>query len=161
MCVLFYGYNKLYRAKGDGHCMIKNIRQLIKSSPMSKELTAIVCAGGALAAAAFVISLAIEPDISMLWGLFIGWLYMSVCYIYLADTVNSISSMKDVRAAKRKMRICYFMRFSGLFLLCWIGFETNAYNVIGVLVPQFFPKFILYCLYYTQIAKKGKTNGRS
>ena len=86
--------------------MIKNIRHLFKSSPMSRELSAIVCMGGVLTAAAFLISLIISPDFSMFSGLLIGWGCMAVCYVYLADTVNAISQMKDVRKAKRKMRIC-------------------------------------------------------
>lgn len=138
--------------------MLKNIRQLFKSSPMSRELSAIVCMGGALTAAAFLISLIINPDFSMFAGLFIGWGCMAVCYIYLANTVNAISQMKDVRKAKRKMRICYMARFALLFALCFIGFETSLYNPLGVLIPQFFPKFILY---YVHFVKKGKADGRT
>ncbi len=125
---------------------------------MSRELSAIVCMGGVLTAAAFLISMIICPDFSMLFGLLIGWGCMAVCYVYLADTVNAISQMKDVRKAKRKMRICYMARFALLFALCFIGFETSLYDPLGVLIPQFFPKFILY---YVHFVKKGKADGRT
>lgn len=136
---------------------IKRKLNMLRESAVGDELFAVIRLGGVMSVATFAVSLIWGFDITMCFGLLIGWVYLSLCYIYLADTICSIARMNDIKAAKTKMHVCYAVRFIGLFLLCWLGFETGIMNVVGLLIPQFFPKIIMYIKY----VKKGKTNGRS
>lgn len=145
------------RREGKSVRAIKRKIDMLRQCDVSEELLAVIRWGGIMSAAAFVISLCFGFDVTMLLGLFVGWAYLCFCYIYLANTICSIARMTDINAAKTKMHICYAVRFIGLFLLCWIGFETDSLNVVGLLIPQFFPKIIMYI----QFVKKGKSNGRS
>lgn len=142
----------------------KRFKELVTASPMKNELRLIIGAGALLSAAAFAVSLIIWGfDISMLIGLFAGWVYVSVGYCYLADTVCKAAQMQasQLKKAKRAVRSCYLMRFLGLFMLCWLGFETELIDPVGILLPQFFPRPILVFSHFKKDGKKGSNNGRS
>lgn len=137
--------------------IIKLKLEMLRSCDVSQELFAVIRFGALFSAIAFLFSLCWGFDLSMLLGLFIGWVYLCICYIYLADTVCSVAKITNIKAARKKIMACYFLRFAGLFLLCWLSFEIEIINVVGVLIPQFFPKIIMYIKY----VKKGNNHGRS
>ncbi len=143
--------------------IIKRSRYLLSNSPMKRELRAIIIGSAVVSSAAFAVNLIIcgfEAD--MLLGLLIGWIFLIVCELFLAQEICRCAELKksQIRKGKLIIRNCYFVRFFGLFLLCWLGFESNVFNPVGVLIPQFTPRIVILFIHFF---KKGsdKLNGRT
>lgn len=81
-----------------------------------------------------------------LLGILTGFVYVCLCYVYLARCCERAVSM-DIKNAKKLMFRCYLLRYAGLFGLCAFAMLTKHINVVGVLVPQFFPAMILRLMY--------------
>ncbi len=81
-------------------------------------------------------------DVPTLIGFLLGYGYVWLCYEYLAKSCERAVEL-DVKKGKRVMMTCYIVRFSGLFILSAAAMLTGYVNVIGILVPQFFPRIVL------------------
>ena len=92
-------------------------------------------------------------DLSTLTGFVVGFVYACISCAYLGYCCEN-SVKLDVKKAKRKMLGCYFTRFSVLFLLCAFAMLTKKINVVGVLVPQFYPKIVLQIMQWSE--KSGR-----
>lgn len=137
-----------------------NCLNTLKNSPMSNELSVILKGSAVMSVASFLITLIWGFELSMLIGMIIGYVYLVFCYCYLALTVCRATTLKDKKAAKRKMFSCYAVRLGGLFILCWIGYMVSFINPIGVLLPQFFPRIALMINHFF-FSKRGNSNGRT
>lgn len=111
-------------------------------SEIRKLLGRIYPIGGVLAAVCFLVTLIRGFELRTLAGFAVGYGYMCLCCFYLGSTCERAVSM-DKGRAKRAMLVCYFLRYGGLFVLCAASMLTGAVNVVGVLVPQFFPRIAL------------------
>lgn len=90
----------------------------------------------------YLASLIFGFSLKTLLGFLIGFLYVCLCYVYVARTVeNAVEMTKD--KAKRSVIACYVIRYVGLFVLCFIGLEFKIFNVVGIIIPQFYPKMAL------------------
>lgn len=130
----------------------------IRTSAMFPELSFILKWSAVGCALSFVISLIWGFDFTMALGLMAGYVYLAFSYIYLAGSICAAVGTKDKSKAKRTMFGSYMLRYIGLFLLCWIAFEIKILNVVGIILPQLFPKIILWIY---QITKRGNGNGRT
>lgn len=92
--------------------------------------------------AAFLITLFWGFDVKDLVGFTVGFVYMVACYYYLARTIEKAVET-NVKKAKRMMMSCYAVRFAGLFVICFIAFEFGIYSVVGVVIPQLYPRIVL------------------
>lgn len=61
---------------------------------------------------------------------------------YLAVTCEKAVEC-DQKRAKRMMLTCYGVRLAVLTALCAAGFFTGMISVVGVIVPQLFPRILL------------------
>lgn len=104
----------------------------------------------------YVISLVWGFDLKTLLGFVIGFIYVVVCYIYVAYTVESAVDMTK-KKAKRLMTVCYAVRYAGLFVLCFVAMEFKLFNVIGVIIPQFYPR-MAFALIAVRERKTSKKN---
>lgn len=146
--------------------IIKRSRYLLGHSPMKRELRAIIIGSAIVSAAFFAVNLILcgfEAD--MLLGLVTGWIFLIICELFLAWEICRCAELKisQIRKGKRIIRSCYFLRFFGLFLLCWLGFESNAYNPVGILIPQFTPRIIVTFIHFFKKGSDkldGRTEGR-
>ena len=86
--------------------------------------------------------------LSNLAGFCVGFVYVWVCYEYLARSCERAVEL-DVTKAKRVMLVCYLGRFAGLFALCAAAMLTGYISAVGVLVPQLFPRIILTVKQFT------------
>lgn len=137
---------------------VKKYIEGLKQSPMYPELLFIIKASAAACVASFLISLLWGFDYKLGSGLLVGYLYLVFCYLYLAACICKAVDTGNVKKAKRQMFSCYMLRYSGVFLLCWLAYETEALNVVGIILPQLFPRIVLWL---NQILKRGNGNGRT
>ena len=97
-------------------------------------------------------------DITQLAGFALGWGYMCLCMYYLgvtcekavelvgmAECVNILMELEG-KKAKRTMLGCYMTRYGVLFVLCAGAMLTKAVSPVGILLPQFYPRIILYVI---------------
>lgn len=137
---------------------VKRYIKSIKKLPMESELMFILKGSALACVIAFLLSCFWGFDLSLLLGLVIGYLYLTFSYVYLAFCIYNCADTADVKKAKRQMFGCYMLRYIGLFLLCWFAFELKIINVVGILLPQLFPKITIWI---HQIIKRGNGNGRA
>ena len=81
-------------------------------------------------------------DIPTLAGFAVGYGYVAACYFYLARCCERAVEL-DAAKGKRVMLVCYGVRYAGLFALSAFAMLTHLLNVIGILMPQFFPRIVL------------------
>ena len=81
-------------------------------------------------------------ELRTLTGFAVGYGFMCLAMIYLAKSCEKAVGL-DVMKAKRLMTQCYILRYFALFAICALSMLTGYVNVVGVLVPQFFPRVIL------------------
>ena len=93
---------------------------------------------------------------SSLLGFIVGFVYVCFCYVYLGNTCEKAVKL-DVSKAKRLMLKCYIFRYLGLFALCALSMLTGYLNVVGILLPQFYPRIILTVMQFVQ--RKEKDHG--
>lgn len=74
---------------------------------------------------------------------------------FLAVTVNKAVEC-DVKRAKRLMLGCYGIRLAVLTALCAAGFFTGYISVVGIIVPQLFPRILLSFDHFLGINHFGK-----
>ena len=74
---------------------------------------------------------------------------------YLAVTVNRAVEC-DVKRAKRMMLTCYGVRLAVLTALCASGFLTGYISVVGIVVPQLFPRILLMFDHFLGLNHFGK-----
>ena len=140
---------------------MKNLKKYlssIRNSPMYSELVFILKWSAFASLIAFFISILWGFDITMLFGLMVGYAYLVFSYTYLAGSICAAVGTSDKSKAKKQMFGSYMLRYIGLFLLCWLAFELKIINVVGILLPQLFPKITIWI---HQIIKRGKGNGRT
>lgn len=87
----------------------------------------------------YALTLLLGFNIKTLFSFLIGFLYVVVCYIYVAVTVKRAIEMNK-KQAKRAMMICFGIRYAGLFLLCFLAMQFRLFNIIGIVIPQFLPR---------------------
>ena len=120
------------------------LRELVHSMLLPMAVMTVVC---------WAVTLIWGFDVPTLIGFAIGYVYVVVCYEYLAWSCEKAVEL-DVRKGKRVMLTCYMVRYAGLFALSAAAMLTGYVNVIGVLVPQFYPRIILTAKEFF-IKKKG------
>ena len=101
--------------------------------------------GGVMAAACWAFTLLWGFDITQLTGFLLGWGYMCLCMFYLGVTCEKAGE-RDGNKAKRSMLGCYVARYGVLFVLCAVAMLTKAVSAVGILLPQFYPRIILYVM---------------
>ncbi|MGN0602027.1 MAG: ATP synthase subunit I [Oscillospiraceae bacterium] len=94
-------------------------------------------------------------ELSMLLGFAIGYIYVALCYIYVAKTVENAVEMSE-KKAKRTVITCYAVRYAGLFLLCFVAAEFKFFSIIGIVIPQFYPKMALGIIAFWESKSMGK-----
>ena len=90
----------------------------------------------------YLLSLIWGFSIKMLLGFLVGFIYVSLCYVYVAKTVENAVEMPEKRA-KRSVISCYIIRYIGLFLLCFVAIQFKIFNVVGILIPQMYPRMAI------------------
>ena len=120
------------------------LRRLVRSMLFPMAVMTLVC---------WAVTLIWGFDVPTLAGFALGYVYVIVCYEYLASSCEKAVEL-DVAKGKRVMLICFFVRFAGLFALSAAAMLTGFVNVIGILVPQFFPRIVLTAKEFL-IKKKG------
>lgn len=90
----------------------------------------------------YLISLVWGFELKMLLGFLIGYAYVCACYIYVAKTVENAVRMSKQKA-KRSVIACYVIRYIGLFLLCFAAVEFKHFSMVGVIIPQLYPRMAL------------------
>ena len=111
----------------------------IESSCLKPVLKKLVVTMAFLNLLFYFLSLFWGFDLKTLFGFVIGFIYVTVCYVYVAHTVERAVDMTEKRA-KRTMIVCYAVRYAGLFLLSFLAMEFKIFNVIGIVIPQFYPR---------------------
>lgn len=87
----------------------------------------------------YALSLTWGFNFKTLLGFIIGYIYVAACYAYVAHTVEKAVDMTTKRG-KRAMIVCYMVRYAGLFVLCFVAIQFKVFNVIGIIIPQFYPR---------------------
>ena len=64
---------------------------------------------------------------------------------YLGVTCEKAVELEG-KKAKRTMLGCYMTRYGVLFVLCAGAMLTKAVSAVGILLPQFYPRIILYVI---------------
>ncbi len=90
----------------------------------------------------FLVTLIWGFDIKNLVGFLIGYIYVVLGYAYLANAVIKAVEMNE-KKARRAMMICYSVRFAGLFILSYIALELKLFSVVGILLPQLYPRMVI------------------
>ena len=125
--------------------LLKNTKDQMKSCcrnkesylmPVFKKLVAIMALLNVLF---YCLSLFWGFSFKTLLGFLIGYIYVNLCYAYVAHTVEKSVNF-DVKRAKRAMHVCFAVRYTGLFLLCFAAMQFKVFNVIGIIIPQFYPR---------------------
>lgn len=117
----------------------KDCGRQFEGSFLKPVLKKLIIAMAAINFLFYCLSLLWGFDIKTLMGFVIGFIYVVICYIYVAYTVERAVDMTEKRA-KRTMIVCYAVRYTGLFLLCFLAMELKLFNVIGIIIPQFYPR---------------------
>ena len=91
----------------------------------------------------------------MLWLLYAGHLLCcgaltshglrALHWYYLGVTCEKAVELEG-KKAKRTMLGCYMTRYGVLFVLCAVAMLTKAVSAVGILLPQFYPRIILYVI---------------
>lgn len=113
-----------------------------KDSPIREVLIRMILIMAGINIVFYLISLIWGFELRMLLGFLIGYFYVCACYIYVANTVENAVGMSE-KKAKRSVISCYVIRYIGLFLLCFFGTEFKLFSMVGVVIPQFYPKMAL------------------
>ena len=95
----------------------------------------------------YLLSLCWGFDLKMLLGFAVGYVYVCLCYVYVARTVENAVGMSKQKA-KRSVITCYVIRYAGLFLLCFLAMQFKCFNVVGVVIPQFYPRMAVGIISY-------------
>lgn len=111
-------------------------------SPLSDLLYSLLLPMAVMTAVCWCATLLWGFDVPTLIGFAVGYGYVVACCFYLAHSCEKAVEL-DVKKGKRVMLACYAVRFAVLFVLCAFSMHTGCINVIGVLVPQFFPRIVL------------------
>ena len=101
--------------------------------------------GGGMAVVFWAFTLLWGFDITQLAGFALGWGYMCLCMYYLGVTCEKAVELEG-KKAKRTMLGCYMTRYGVLFVLCAGAMLTKAVSAVGILLPQFYPRIILYVI---------------
>lgn len=88
-------------------------------------------------------------------GFYIGGANACFGLWFLARTVNRAVEC-DTKRAKRLMMGCFGARYAILTALCALGFLTGYISVVGIIVPQLFPRILLSFDHFLGINHFGK-----
>lgn len=127
---------------------------MIEADVLKPILRKIYIFGGALSAACFALTLIWGFDLKNLIGFAAGYVYLCVCYFYFGRVCESAVKC-NVKKAAHLMRVCYFTRYAGLFLLSGLAAGLGFANFTGIVIPQFFPRIILTADQFFGGRKKG------
>lgn len=103
----------------------------------------------------YCLSLCWGFNLKTMLGFVVGFIYVSICYIYIAHTVENAVNMTEKRA-KRSMIVCYTVRNTGLFLICFFAMEFKIFNIIGIIIPQFYPRMAFGLMAFGERKSLGK-----
>lgn len=84
-------------------------------------------------------------------GMALGTAYAIIHFLLLGTSVAS-AMKKNPRQAQIQMTVQYFIRMILTAFVILIGFAVDFINPLGVVVPLFFPKIVLYA---QSIFRKG------
>lgn len=114
-----------------------------RSSAGLKPLVGKLCkAMAAASAVCFLFTLILGFEWRNLIGFAVGGANACAGMYYLAVTCEKAVEA-DHKRAKRMMLSCYGVRLAVLTALCAVGFFTGMISVVGVIVPQLFPRILL------------------
>ena len=77
-----------------------------------------------------------------LFGFAVGGANACAGMIYLSKTVEKAVEC-DQKRAKRMMLSCYGIRLAVLTALCAVSVLTGVISVVGIIMPQLFPRILL------------------
>lgn len=103
----------------------------------------------------YLLSLIWGFHIKILLGFLIGFVYVCFCYIFVAKTVSDSVEMPENKA-KKSVISCFVIRYIGLFLICFIAMRFKIFNVIGIVIPQFYPKIAVSIITFWDSRLNGK-----
>ena len=109
----------------------------------------------AASAFCFLFTLIWGFEIRNLIGFAVGGVNACLGLRYLAVTVNRAVDC-GVKQAKRMMLTCYGVRLAVLTALCAAGFLTGYISVVGIVVPQLFPRILLMFDHFLGLNHFGK-----
>ena len=78
-------------------------------------------------------------------------MFLGVCQ-YVLNALDKLLRFINIlmelegKKAKRTMLGCYMTRYGVLFVLCAGAMLTKAVSAVGILLPQFYPRIILYVI---------------
>ena len=113
-----------------------------EKSPLGELVRSLLLPMAVMSVVCWVVTLIWGFDIPTLAGFCIGYGYVAACYFYLARCCERAVELDEVKG-KRVMLVCYGVRYAGLFALSAFAMLTHYLNVIGILMPQFFPRIVL------------------
>ncbi len=108
-------------------------------SPIVGKLCAAMAAAGAVC---FLFTLITGFEWRNLFGFSVGTANACGGMLYLAKTVERAVECSPKRA-KRLMLSCYGIRLAVLTALCAVGAFTGVLSIVGIIVPQLFPRILL------------------
>ena len=103
----------------------------------------------------YTLSLMWGFSLNMLLGFAVGFIYVCFCYVYVAKTVENAVEMSE-KKAKQSVITCYALRYVGLFLLCFAAMELKCFNIIGIVIPQFYPRMAIGIISFLDRKSKGR-----
>lgn len=98
--------------------------------------------GAVLSTVSWAFTLIWGFELRTLLGFAVGYGFMCAAMLYLSHTCERAVEL-DAAKAKRLMTRCYVLRYFALFAVCAAAMLTGLVNVVGVLVPQFYPRIVL------------------
>lgn len=108
---------------------------------MNSDLKVLIIGMAILSISIFLISLFWGFKLSFLLGMTIGYLYMCWNLFHLNYTIlKAVNNNAD--KAKRYMYFNYILRYLVLLLIVYFAYICDFINVIGVIIPLFFPKIV-------------------
>lgn len=113
-----------------------------EKSPLRELVRSLLVPMAVMTAVCWAVTLIWGFDIPTLAGFAVGYGYVAACYFYLARCCERAVEL-DAAKGKRVMLVCYGVRYAGLFALSAFAMLTHYLNVIGILMPQFFPRIVL------------------
>ncbi len=105
-----------------------------------------------------LLSLITGVHLNLILGLWVGYFYVCLSYIYLSEVVERAVD-KTEQKAKRSLISCYAIRYAGLFMLCFLAGELKILSMLGVVIPQLYPKIALGIISFAE--RKANSNKKS
>lgn len=99
-----------------------------------------------------IISIAFGFELSMLFGLILGYGIASLNLIALSRAITT-AVKKDTSKAQKYMTANYLIRYLGVGIIIFISLKTEMISTIGVIIPLFYARLFMFL--GTIIKRKG------